>query len=66
MATGSYEESLSMEGIPGHHGAKRSRAAFTSGLDGHRILRPVATSQKETYGQGQSSSKEASRGARKR
>jgi hypothetical protein len=38
MTTGSYEESLPMEGIPDHHGARRSRGALTSGLGGHRIL----------------------------
>jgi hypothetical protein len=38
MATGSYEESLPMEGIPDHHGARRSRGALTSGLGGHHIL----------------------------
>jgi hypothetical protein len=52
MATGSCEESLSIEGILDHHGAQRSREAFTSGLGGHRILRPLPTFQKKTQGQG--------------
>jgi len=47
MATGSYEESLSIEGIPDQDGAQRSREAFTSGLGGHRILRPLPTFQKK-------------------
>jgi hypothetical protein len=41
-----------MEGTPDQDGTQRSREAFTSGLGGHHILRPVPTSQKETYGQG--------------
>jgi len=32
MATGSYEGYLLMEGIPGHHEASCSRAAFTGDL----------------------------------
>jgi hypothetical protein len=65
MATGSYEESLSMEGIPDHHGAIRSRGALTSGLGGHRILATRANLPKGDTRR-QRSSRETTRGARGR
>jgi hypothetical protein len=63
MATGSYEEPLLMEGIPDHHGARRSRGALTNGLGGHRILATRANLPKGDA-RPQSSSRETSRGAR--
>jgi hypothetical protein len=63
MTTGSYEESLPMEGILDHHGAKRSRGALTSGLGGHRILATRINLPKGDMRR-ECSSREASRGVR--